>query len=99
MKTYVASVSGNAVSAFRAEDDDQALAIIDDPEGSLRSDLEALVSADGKPLCDGKSERRRRHNIPNGSSLVTKQSATGKLTWMRATIRMSGTSIESACHD
>ncbi len=23
-----------------------------------------------------------RHNMPNGSSLATKQSATGKLTWM-----------------
>ena len=30
--------------------------------------------------------------MPNGNSLATKQLATGKLTWMLATIRMSGTS-------
>ena len=34
-----------------------------------------------------------RHNMPNGSSRATKQLATGKLTWMLATIRTSGTSI------
>jgi len=53
MKTYVASIGGKAVLAFRAEDNDQARAIID--EGSMRSDLKVLVGADGKPLWDGKS--------------------------------------------
>jgi hypothetical protein len=38
-------------------------------------------------------KRRQRHNMPSGSSLVTKQSATEKLTWMRAIIRMNGTYI------
>ena len=41
--------------AFRAEDDAEARAMIDDQEGGIRSDLKALVGADGKPLWDGKS--------------------------------------------
>jgi hypothetical protein len=64
MKTYVATIGGNAVLAFRAEDDDQALATIDDPEGSMRSDLQALVGADGKPLWDGKSTIQAREATP-----------------------------------
>jgi hypothetical protein len=55
MKTYVASIGGNAVLAFRAEDDENARAMIDDQEGGIRSDLEVLVGAEGKPLWDGKS--------------------------------------------
>ena len=55
MRTYVASIGGKAVLAFRAEDNDQARAIIDDDEGSMRSDLKVLVGTDGKPLWDGKS--------------------------------------------
>jgi hypothetical protein len=46
MKTYVASIGGNAVLAFRAEDDDNARAMIDDQEGGIRSDLKALVGLD-----------------------------------------------------
>ena len=55
MQTYVASIGGQAVMAFRAEDDDQARTIVDDPDGSMRSDLRVLVGSDGKPLWDGKS--------------------------------------------
>ena len=55
MNTYVAIISGKAVLTFRAVDDDQAHAMIDDQEGSMRSDLKVLVDADGKPLWDGKS--------------------------------------------
>ena len=55
MKTYVARIGGDAVLAFRAEDDDEARAMIDDQEGGIRSDLKALVGADGKPLWDGKA--------------------------------------------
>jgi hypothetical protein len=55
MKTYVACIGGEAVLAFRAEDYDEARAMIDDEEGGMRSDLKALVGADGKPLWDGKS--------------------------------------------
>ncbi len=55
MNTYVALIAGKAVLAFRAVDDDQARATIDDQEGSMRSDLKVLVGTDGKPLWDGKS--------------------------------------------
>jgi hypothetical protein len=55
MRTYIASIGGQAVMAFRAQDDDQARAIIEDPDGSMRSDLQTLVGTDGKPLWDGKS--------------------------------------------
>jgi hypothetical protein len=43
MKTYAARIGGKAVLAFRAEDDDEARAIIDDEKGSMRSDLRVLV--------------------------------------------------------
>jgi hypothetical protein len=55
MKTYVAFIGEEAVLAFRAENDDEAHEMIDDTEGSIRSDLKALVGADEKPLWDGKS--------------------------------------------
>jgi hypothetical protein len=55
MNTYVATISGKTVLTFRAVDDDQAHAMIDDQEGSMRSDLKVLVDADGKPLWDGES--------------------------------------------
>jgi hypothetical protein len=55
MKTCVARIGGKAVLAFRAEDEDEARAIIDDEEGSMRSDLKVLVGMDGKPLWDGES--------------------------------------------
>ena len=55
MNTYVAIIGGKAVLAFRAEDDDEARAMIDDPEGSMLSDLKVLLGTDGRPLWDGKS--------------------------------------------
>jgi hypothetical protein len=55
MKTYVACIGEEAVLAFRAENDDDAHAMIDDEEGSIRSDLKVLVDIDEKPLGDGKS--------------------------------------------
>ena len=58
MKTYVAFVGEQAV--FRAEDGDPAHAMIDDEEGSIRSDLKVLIGADEKPLWDGKSAIRVR---------------------------------------
>jgi hypothetical protein len=56
MNTYVALIDGKAVLTFRAEDDDQARAMIEDEEGSVRSDLKELADADGKRLWDGKSD-------------------------------------------
>jgi hypothetical protein len=55
MNTYVAIIGGKAVLTFRAVDDDQADAMIDDQEGSVRSDLKVLVDTDGQSLWDGKS--------------------------------------------
>ena len=55
MNTYVAIINGKAVLAFRAEDDDEARAIIEDEGGSMRSDLRALAGMDGKSLWDGES--------------------------------------------
>jgi len=97
MNTHVAIIGGKAILTFRAVDDDQARAMIDDQEGSMRSDLKVLVDTDGKPLWvespPFRCARRRRQNMPNGNGLTTKQLATGKLIWMLATIQMSGTSI------
>jgi hypothetical protein len=60
MRTYVACIGEKAVLAFRAENDDDAHAMIDDEEGSIRSDLKVLVDTDEKPLWDGKSALRVR---------------------------------------
>jgi hypothetical protein len=60
MKTYVACIGEVAILAFRAEDDDEAHEMVDDKEGSIRSDLRALVGTDEKPLWDGKSAIRVR---------------------------------------
>src|SRR5450756_1905748 len=65
VKTYVARIGGSAVLAFRAEDDDQARAIVDDPAGNMRSDLQVFVGADGKPLWDGKSAIQAREATPS----------------------------------
>jgi hypothetical protein len=53
MKTYVACVGEEAVLAFRAENDDEAHELIDDEEGSIRSDLKVLVGTGEKSLWDG----------------------------------------------
>ncbi len=55
MKTYVAEINGEAVMAFRAEDDDAALGIVKEENGGLRLDLYDVLRADGKPLWDGES--------------------------------------------
>ena len=68
-------IGGKAVLTFRAVDDDQARAMIDDQAGSVRSDLKVLVDMDGKPLWMGnllfRCERRRRSNMPNGNGTST----------------------------
>ena len=94
MITYVAIIGGKAVLTFRAVDDDQAHAMIDDQEGSVRSDLKVLVTGNryGTGSPPFRCERRQRHNMPNGNGLASKQLSTGKLTWMLATIQTSGTS-------
>ena len=60
MKTYAACIGEEAVLAFRAANDDEAHEMIDDEEGSVRSDLKVLVGTDDKPLWDGKSAVQMR---------------------------------------
>jgi hypothetical protein len=62
MQTYVAAIDGKPVLAFRAEDDEQARAIVD--RESMRSDLKALVDFDGNPLWNGKSPIAVREATP-----------------------------------
>jgi hypothetical protein len=54
METYVVNVGGNAVLAFRAEDDEQARAVAH--SSNMQSDLRTLTDMDGKPLWDGTSD-------------------------------------------
>jgi hypothetical protein len=70
MKTYVACIGEEAVLAFRAENDDDAYEMIDDEEGSIRSDLLVLVGADEKPLWDGKSAIHMREATALGLGLA-----------------------------
>jgi len=64
MKTYVAHINEKAILLFRSEDDDQARDLIEDEDGSIRSDLKVLDGADGKPLWDGKSAIEVREATP-----------------------------------
>ena len=62
MQTYVAIIGGKAVMAFRAEDEAQGRAVIE--EGGTRSDLRTLAGTDGNPLWDGKSTLEVREATP-----------------------------------
>jgi hypothetical protein len=55
MKTYVVEINGEAVVAFRAEDDGAALGIVNEENGGLQLGLFDVLRADGKPLWDGES--------------------------------------------
>jgi hypothetical protein len=54
MQTYVVSIGGKAVLAFRAEDDEQAGEVAHST--SMQSDLRTLTDTDGKPLWDGRAD-------------------------------------------
>jgi hypothetical protein len=65
MKTYVAEIGGQAIIAFRAEDDDEAFDIVNEENGGLQLGLNGyvgLLRADGKVLWDGESEITARRN-------------------------------------
>jgi hypothetical protein len=67
MKTYVAVVDGEAILAFRAEDDDAAERIICEEDGGFQIVLRGysgLLRADGRPLWDGTSPIRHRPASP-----------------------------------
>jgi hypothetical protein len=63
MKTYVAEINGEAIIAFRAEDDDDAYAIVNEEDGGLQAGLNGfsgLVREDGLPLWGEQSEIKSR---------------------------------------
>ena len=92
MQTYVAIIAGKAVMAFRAEDEAQGRAVIE--EGGTRSDLRTLPGADGNPLWDGKSPLNMPVRLPaqhaEWSNLETRPSAMARSTWTPRTIRTIG---------
>jgi hypothetical protein len=55
MNTYVVEVNGEAIVAFRAEDDDAAFGIVNDENAGSQLGLYDVLRADGKPLWDGES--------------------------------------------
>jgi len=67
MNTYVVIIGGTAVLTFRAVDDDQARAMIDDQEGSARSDLKVLVGTERKTAMG----REVRHSGAGGDGGTT----------------------------
>jgi hypothetical protein len=56
VKTYVAEIKGEAVVAFRAENDDMAYEIVNEKDDGMQLGLSGSLSADGSPLWDKKSE-------------------------------------------
>jgi hypothetical protein len=63
MKTYVAEINGEVIVAFRAEDDVQAYAMVNDENSGLQSMLSGLSGvrrADGSVLWDGETEIKAR---------------------------------------
>jgi len=55
MKIYVAAINGEAIMAFRAEDDGAAFRIVNEKNGDFQLSLSDVVRTDGKPLWDGES--------------------------------------------
>jgi hypothetical protein len=63
LKTYVAEINGEAIIAFRAEDDDDAYAIVNEENGGLQlglSGFSGMLRADGRVLWDGEAEIKAR---------------------------------------
>ncbi len=55
MKIYVAEINGEAIMAFRAEDDVGALAFVNEENGAFQLGFSDVVRSDGKPLWDRES--------------------------------------------
>jgi hypothetical protein len=63
MKTYVAEIAGEAILAFRAEDDEAARSIVCEEGGGFQlvvRGYSGLLRPDGRPLWDGTSPIRYR---------------------------------------
>jgi hypothetical protein len=55
MRTYVAAISGEAVFAFRAHNDDGAWATVHDRTCGVQAQFLVTLRADGGPVWDGRS--------------------------------------------
>jgi hypothetical protein len=84
MKTYVAEIKGEAILAFRAEDDDDAQEVVHEDNGGLQLGLNGfsgLLRADGRALWDGTSPIKWRlasseeHEIWRKSSRANAETA------------------------
>jgi len=63
MRTYVVEINGEALIAFRAEGDNDAYHIINEPNGDLQLGLNGfsgVLRPDGNPLWDGETEIKVR---------------------------------------
>jgi hypothetical protein len=63
MKTYVAEINGEAIVAFRAEDDDEAQQMVDEQDGDVQVGLNGfsgLLRENGDVLWDGATEIKTR---------------------------------------
>jgi len=82
MRTYVAEINGEAIVAFRADDDDQAYDIVNDADGGLQISLMDFDRADGDVLWDGATEivARRATVIEHAKWLRALKQSTGKAT-------------------
>jgi hypothetical protein len=72
VKTYVAEIDGDAILAFRAENDDAAERIIGEEDGGFQivvRGYSGLLRADGRPLWDGTSPIRYRLALPQEHEL------------------------------
>jgi hypothetical protein len=72
MKTYVAEIDGEAILAFRAENDEAARRIIGEEDAGLEFVLRGysgLLRADGRVLWDGTSPIRHRLASPQEHEL------------------------------
>jgi hypothetical protein len=82
MKTYVAEIDGEAILAFRAEDDEAAGHVIGEEESGFQVVIRGysgLLRADGRPLWDGTSPIRHRLASPqeHGLWLTVRSARTG----------------------
>jgi hypothetical protein len=82
MKTYVAEIDGEAILAFRAENDDAAERVVGEEDGGFRivvRGYSGLFRVDGRPLWDGTKPIRYRLALPqeHGLWLTLRSARTG----------------------
>jgi hypothetical protein len=82
VKTYVAEIAGEAILAFRAEDDEAARSVVCEADGGFQfvvRGYSGLLRADGRFLWDGNSPVRYRLASPgeHGQWLTLRDSRVG----------------------